>query len=247
MYKFFVSDNQIQEEVVKIVGEDVKHIANVLRLKPLEEIIVGNKDTGKSYISQIIEIEREYVICHKKEEVSDSTESIVAIDLFQGLPKMDKMEYIIQKATEIGVKTIYPVALERCIVKLDSKSEKKKIERWQKIAEVAAKQSKRDYIPCIKNVINVKNICQNMKKYDMIVIAYENEETITLKEVLKQLDRKKDLKIGIVIGPEGGLSRSEVEQLIDAGAKSVTLGKRILRTETASLVILSDIIYEFEL
>ena len=247
MYKFFISQKQIDGETVTITGEDVNHIANVLRLKQLDKIILCNKDEGKSYISEIMQIEKAYIICKILEMVSETTESNVNIDLFQGLPKADKMEYIIQKATEIGVKNIYPVNLERCIVKLDSKSEAKKIDRWQKIAEVASKQSKRDVIPNINNVINIKNICQNAKKYDIILIAYENEDKITIKDVLKSLDKSKKINIGIVIGPEGGLSENEVTELMEAGAKSVSLGKRILRTETAPLVMISDIIYEFDL
>ena len=247
MYKFFISQKQIDGENVKIIGEDVNHIANVLRLKNSDKIILCNNDEQKSYISEIADIKKEYIMCKIIEQVFDTTESKVNVDLFQALPKADKMEYIIQKATEIGVKNIYPVDFERCIVKLDNKSEIKKIDRWQKIAEVAAKQSKRDVIPTIKNVINIKNICQNAKKYDIILVAYENEDKITLKSVLKELNKKDELNIGIVIGPEGGLSEKEVEELVKFGAKSVTLGKRILRTETASLVMLSDIMYEFDL
>lgn len=247
MYKFFISQKQIDGETATITGEDVNHIVNVLRLKQPDKIILCNKDEGKSYISEIMQIEKAYIICKILEMVSETTESNVNIDLFQGLPKSDKMEYIIQKTTEIGVKNIYPVNFERCIVKLDSKSEAKKIDRWQKIAEVASKQSKRDIIPNINNVINIKNICQNAKKYDIILIAYENEDKITIKDVLKSLDKSKKINIGIVIGPEGGLSENEVAELMEAGAKSVSLGKRILRTETAPLVMISDIIYEFDL
>ena len=247
MYKFFIPQEQLEENNATILGEDVNHIVNVLRLKPLEQIILCNKDTEKSYIAQIIKISKESITCQIKEEIIETTESNVSADLFQGLPKADKMEYIIQKATELGIKNIFPVSMERCIVKLDAKTENKKIERWQKIAEVAAKQSKRDSIPTIKNVINIKNICNEVQKYDIIVVAYENEEKTTLKETLKNLNKEKQLKIGIIVGPEGGLSDKEVEMLKEDGAKSVTLGKRILRTETASLVILSNIIYEFEL
>lgn len=247
MYKFFISQKQIDGEIATITGEDVNHIVNVLRLKQLDKLILCNKDEGKSYISEITQIEKAYIFCKILEKISETTESNVNIDLFQGLPKADKMEYIIQKTTEIGIKNIYPVNLERCIVKLDSKAEVKKIDRWQKIAEVAAKQSKRDIIPEIKNVINLKNICQNAKKYDIILIAYENENKITIKNVLKSLDKSKKINIGIVIGPEGGLSENEVSELMEVGAKSVSLGKRILRTETAPLVMISDIIYEFEL
>lgn len=247
MYKFFVEDNQINGNEIKIINEDVKHISNVLRLKKDDKIIVCNKDNAKSYITEIIQFNKEFVKCKIIEEENVCTESKIDVDIFQGLPKADKMEWIIQKATELGVKNIYPVQMERSIVKIDEKSEEKKLERWQKIAEVAAKQSKRDVIPEIKNIINIENICKIIGNYDKILMAYESEELNTLKQELKKLDRTKKIKIGIIIGPEGGLSKKEVDVLIDNGVASITLGKRILRTETASLVILSDIIYEFEL
>ena len=247
MYKFFVNSNQIEEDIAKIIGEDVKHISNVLRLKKEDEILVCTKEEGSNYEAKIIEISKEYIKCKLLEKNTETVESNVNVDIYQGLPKADKMEYIIQKATEIGVRNIYPVKMERCVVKLDSKSEIKKIDRWNKIAEVAAKQSKRDFIPKVENVINIENICQNANKYDIILIAYENEEGNTIKKELKNLDRNKELKIAVVIGPEGGIASKEVEELTLTGAKTVTLGKKILRTETASLVILSDIIYEFEL
>lgn len=213
MYKFFISQKQIDGETATITGEDVNHIANVLRLKQPDKIILCNKDEGKSYISEIMQIEKAYIICKILEMVSETTESNVNIDLFQGLPKSDKMEYIIQKTTEIGVKNIYPVNFERCIVKLDSKSEAKKIDRWQKIAEVSAKQSKRDIIPTIKSLINIKEICQNSKKYDIILLAYENEEKTTIKQELKKLIRNSNLKIAIIVGPEGGMADEEVKDL----------------------------------
>ena len=249
MYKFFINHTQINENKAKIIGKDVNHIANVLRLKKEDRIILCDKNETISYMAEIIEMHRDYIICEIIEEILENIETNVKIDLYQGLPKMDKMEYIIQKATEIGVRDIYPVITKRSIVKLDEKSETKKIERWQKITEVAAKQSKRDYIPKIENVINLENICKNIEKYDIILLAYEEEKENTLKRALKKLEFNldKEIKIGIVIGPEGGLDIEEVNKLKEAGAKSITLGKRILRTETASLVILSDIIYEFEL
>ena len=149
MYKFFVADNQIKNGEAKIIGEDVKHIKDVLRLNVGEDIIICNKNLGISYSANIANISKDEVVCNiiKKNEIT--TETRVNIDIYQGLPKSDKMEYIIQKTTEIGVKNIYPVALERCIAKLDKKDENKKILRWQKIAEAAAKQSKRDFIPQI--------------------------------------------------------------------------------------------------
>ena len=247
MYKFFVANNQIQKEEIKITGEDVNHIKNVLRLNTNDELIVCNNDLAKSYIAKIINISKDEVICRIVEENIDTTESIIDIDLFQGLPKKDKMEYIIQKTTELGIKHIYPIALDRCVVKIDKKDENKKILRWQKIAETAAKQSKRDLIPTIENIINLENICKNISKYDIILLAYENEESNTIKQELQKIDKRENTNIGVVIGPEGGFTEKEVDTLIKAGAKCVTLGKRILRTETAPLVMLSDIIYEFEL
>lgn len=247
MHKFFVSSDQIQNKLVKIIGEDVKHISNVLRLQPLDKVIVCDKSVNNSYVAEIINMNKEYTECNIINKIIETTESDVNIDLFQGLPKSDKMEYIIQKTIEIGVRNIYPVSFERCVVKLDKKTEEKKLDRWKKIAEAAAKQSKRDIISNIENVINIENICQNIEKYDIILLAYENEQNNTLKYELQKLDKNKKLSIGVIIGPEGGLSEKEVDKLITAGAKCVSLGKRILRTETAPLVVLSDIIYEFEL
>lgn len=247
MYKFFVQKNQIEENTVRIIGEDVNHIAKVLRLKKNDKLIIGIKEENSSYETEISQISKEYIICKIITKILETVETKTNVDIYQGIPKSDKMEYIIQKTTEIGVKNIYPVMMERCVVKLDSKSETKKIERWNKIAEVAAKQSKRDFVPKVENIIKVENICQNANKYDIILIAYENEEENTLKAELKKLDKNKELKIAVVIGPEGGIAQEEVERLIVSGAKTVTLGKRILRTETAALVVLSNIIYEFEL
>ena len=245
MYKFFIQNSQIQNNQVKINGEDVNHIKNVLRLNKKEKIIVCNKETCKSYIAELDSITKEEVICNIVEEKLVSTEPAVNIDLFQGLPKSDKMEHIIQKTTELGVKHIYPVIMERCVVKIDKKDESKKIVRWQKIAESAAKQSKRDFIPKVENIINLENICKILPKYDIILLAYENEDSNTLKQELQKI-KKQNANIGVVVGPEGGFTKNEVNILETAGAKCVTLGKRILRTETAPIVLLSNIIYEFD-
>lgn len=154
------------------------------------------------------------------------------------------MELIIQKTTEIGVKKIIPVAMERSIVKLNEKDAKKKIERWQKISEVAAKQSKRDIIPKIENIIKISDLCNKIKGYELFIVAYENEEEITLKQILQE--NKEIKKIGVLVGPEGGIDEKEIEKLVQNGAKTVSLGKRILRTETAPITIASNIVYEFE-
>ena len=156
------------------------------------------------------------------------------------------MELIIQKSVELGADEITPVEMKRSVVKIDEKSKQKKIERWQKISEVAAKQSGRDKVPEINNISNIKNICNLIDKYDIVLLAYENEKENTLKSELIKLKNKNDLKIGVIIGPEGGLEEQEVDLLEKAGAKVVTLGNRILRTETVALVVTGIIMYELE-
>lgn len=243
MPKFFVKDNQVKENIVCIVGTDVNHIANVLRLKVDDEIQVCNEDKGLNYNTKIVEINREFVKCNILEIREAKSEANIHINILQGLPKAEKMELIIQKCTELGVKEITPVEMERCIVKLDGKAESKKQERWQKIAEVAAKQSGRDKIPNINNVINIKNVCYNLASYDIVLVPYENEKNVTLKEVLNKLP-KKDLKIAIIIGPEGGFEEKEIKMLAENNCKIVTLGNRILRTETVAIAMTSVILYE---
>ena len=250
MSKFFVANEQIKDGKIYITGEDVNHIVNVLRLKVDDEILVCDKDSSVTYKTKIIEVLKEKVLCQVIEKVKETTESNVDVTIFQGLPKADKMEYIIQKGTELGVKKIVPVEMKRCIVKFDKKDEVKKIARWQKIAEVAAKQAGRDFIPVIENLIDINEIENISSDFDLIIVAYEEEKIISLKDELKKLKESYDndsrLKIGVVIGPEGGLDKIEVENLKQNGAKVVTLGNRILRTETASIAILSNVMYEFE-
>lgn len=243
MPKFFVKNNQVNENTINIIGTDVNHIANVLRLKIDDEIKVCNVDEGTNYKTQIVEINKENVKCNILEEVESNAEAGVHINILQGLPKAEKMELIIQKCTELGVSEITPVEMERCIVKLDLKSASKKQERWQKIAEVAAKQSGRDKIPTINNVINIKNVCKMLTDYDIVLVPYENEKTVTLKEVLNKLPRK-NLKIAIIIGPEGGFEEKEIQMLEQNNCKIVTLGNRILRTETVAIAMTSVIMYE---
>ena len=246
MYKFFVEDKQIKESIVNIIGEDVNHIKNVLRLEVEEEICICNKETSISFLCKIIELSNDLIICEIIEEIKYTTESNIYIHIFQGLPKSDKFEFIIEKCTEIGVKEITPVSMKRSIVKLEEKDKVKKLNRWQKIAEVAAKQSKRDCILKVNNVINFQNIFENVKDYDILLVAYENEKDNTLKEVLKKYKNKENIKIAVIIGPEGGMDESEINICKDNKFISITLGKRILRTETAPLVVSSNILYELE-
>lgn len=247
MYKFFIRENQIEENRVQIIGEDVNHIKNVLRLKNDDNIQVCNLDTKKTYITKIIEIQPNSIITEILEECTYTTESNISLHIFQGLPKQEKMEQIIQKATEIGVSDITPIKMERCVVKLDEKTASKKIERWQKIAEVAAKQSKRDKIPTIHSCINLKNLYEILKKYDIVIVAYEEEKQVNIKQVLKDAKQNNSKEIALIIGPEGGIAKEEIEFLNTiSNVKIVTLGKRILRTETAPLVLVSCIMYEFD-
>ena len=157
------------------------------------------------------------------------------------------MELIIQKSVELGVYDITPVEMTRCVVKLNDKDKTKKLERWNKISEVAAKQSQRNIIPKINNVITMKNLIDLINEYDSIIVAYEKEKDYTIKQELEKLKQQNAKKIGIVIGPEGGLEEKDVELLKDNGAKVITLGNRILRTETVALNVLSNIMYEFEM
>lgn len=248
MYKFFVNEDQINNNEIKIIGQDVNHIKNVLRLEAGKEICICEKEKAKSYYCRIKQIEKEFIKCEKLEEVSESTETKTYVHIFQGLPKADKLEWIIEKATEIGVKEITPVIMERTIVKLDEKDKNKKLERWRKIAEVASKQSGRDKILKVNNIINFKNIFENFEEYDIVLVAYEKEKNNSLKNVLNNFKKYKNKsKIAALIGPEGGISEAEIEFLKEfSKVQIITLGKRILRTETAPLVLASNIFYEME-
>ena len=237
MPKFFVRQNQVDDGKIVINGQDVKHIRNVLRDKVGEELEICNSETGENFLCSILEFNEDKIWCNIEQKIQEETESNVKVTIFQGLPKADKMEYIIQKSVELGVYDITPVDMKRCVVKLDEKNANKKIERWQKISEVAAKQCGRNIIPQINNVINIKKLCEIVENYDIVLVAYENEENNSLKNELSQI---------IVIGPEGGLEKQDVENLERSGAKIITLGKRILRTETVALNVLSIIMYELE-
>ncbi len=254
MSKFFVKTEQIKNNNIIINGDDVNHIINVLRMKKGDEIQVCNQEIGDNYNAQITQFTKNEVDCEIIERINKTTESNVNITLFQGLPKFEKMELIIQKNTEVGVKRIVPVIMERTVVKIDEKVASRKLERWQKIAEIAAKQSMRDIIPNIDNITKLKEI--DTTEYDVVLVAYENEEHNKLKDELQKLSKKiegtnsnnneENFNIAIVIGPEGGISEKEIELLAEKNVKFVSLGRRILRTETAGLVMAGNILYELE-
>ena len=246
MPKFFIKTENLKEnEEIWITGSDVNHIKNVLRKKIDDKINICNSDTQKNYECVIKNIEENKIVCKILDEVKSLAESNLNITIFQGLPKSDKMELIIQKATELGVKTIVPVITKRTVIKLKDKDKQNKVDRWRKIAEVAAKQSGRDIIPTIENIINIADI--KFDEFDKIFVLYEKEEKISIKDEIEQLknDNKEELNIGIVIGPEGGFAESEIEQLrLNQNVSVVTLGKRILRTETVALVVSGILMYE---
>ena len=246
MPKFFVKSNQISEDKIIITGQDVNHIKNVLRLNVDDDLQICDLDTAINYTCGISKIDNDKIECNIFNQIDLSAESNIHINVFQGIPKSDKMELIIQKCVELGVNEITPVEMKRCVAKIEDKAKNKKIERWQKISEVAAKQCGRDRVPKINNIINIKNICNQDLEYDIVILAYENEKENTLKNELLRLKNKtnENLKIGVIIGPEGGLDKEEVEFLKENGAKSITLGKRILRTETVAFVLASIIMYE---
>ena len=251
MPKFFVENNQIKNDTIYIKDKDVNHIKKVLRKNIEDEITICNENTKQDYLCKIINIEENEIICKILKELETNVESNIEVSIFQGLPKADKMELIIQKSVELGVQDITPIEMKRCVVKLKEKDKTKKIERWQKISEVAAKQCGRNYIPKINNIENLKEISEKIKDYDVVLVAYEEEKENTLKNELKLLkkdnkENNKKIKIAIVIGPEGGMDKEEINTLEKNGAKIITLGKRILRTETVALNILSIIMYELE-
>lgn len=246
MQKFFVEKQQIKEDKITIIGTDVNHIKNVLRYQAGDKIQIGDKESKDTYIAIIEKCNSEEIQCKMIEKKERNKKKEIQIDLYQGLPKADKMEWIIQKTTELGIASIIPVAMERSIVKIQEKEVSKKIDRWQKIAEVAAKQSKREEIPKIHTIMNLQQVLEKIKEYDLFITAYEEEKEKTLKQVLRELKVENEIKIGILIGPEGGISLREIEKLKEKQTQIITLGDRILRTETAPIAITSMIMYELE-
>ncbi len=249
MPKFFVTSEDIHQEEIKITGKDVNHIKNVLRKKIGEELTICNQDLSTDYLCKIIRMQEDSIQCHIIKQLDTNSEANIKVSIFQGLPKADKMEWVIQKAVELGVYDITPIEMKRCVVKLTDKDKIKKLQRWQKIAEVAAKQSGRNRIPSINKIESIKNICNLCSDYDIVIVAYENEKENKLKYELQKLKHlpTEDFKIAVLIGPEGGIDASEIQLLKEKEAKIVTLGNRILRTETVALNVLSIIMYELEI
>ncbi|WDV44549.1 16S rRNA (uracil(1498)-N(3))-methyltransferase [Clostridiaceae bacterium M8S5] len=242
MNRFFIEDSFVDNRVT-IKGDDVKHIKNVLRLSIGDQISLCDGNDNE-YIAEIKAINNKDVMCEMLSKCDIKRESNIKITLYQALTKGQKMDLIIQKAVELGVNEICPVQTKRCVsVIKDISKENKKVNRWNKIAYEAAKQSKRGIIPSVKNILTFKELLEDMEKLDEIIVPYECEQKNSIKNLLKTVDAK---SIGIVIGPEGGFEEEEINMLREKQASIVTLGNRILRTETAGLATIAVIMYELD-
>lgn len=245
MHWFYVENSQIGENSIRITGSDVNHIKNVLRMEKGERIVICNGE-GTDYFCEIETIEADHIVAKIMEMNDTQSELQTKIYLFQGLPKKDKMELIIQKTVELGVFEIIPVAMKRCVTKIeDKKKEQKKLERWQAIATAAAKQSGRGRIPKIHKVLNFDEAIAYAKELEYGLVPYELAEG--MKQSHAQINEAcKHKSIAVFIGPEGGFDENEIEKVLSAGLHPISLGKRILRTETAGLTTVSILMYELE-
>ena len=244
MHWFYVENSQIEEDRIKICGADVNHIKNVLRMKVGERLHISDGN-NQTYLCEIMDIEPEKVTASIIEVLEKDTELPSRIYLFQGLPKSDKMELIVQKAVELGVYEIIPVATKRAVVKLDDKKALKKVERWSSISESAAKQSGRVCVPSVHEVLSYKEALCYAEQLDVVLIPYELAEGLdATREIVSSI--LPGQSVGIFIGPEGGFEVAEIEAAVAKGVKPITLGKRILRTETAGLTMLSILMYHLE-
>ena len=243
MPKFFTARENIKDTTLIIDSEDANHLKKVLRINVGDKITVCD-GAGIDYTVKVSEIGKNEIECDIIDRQKSDTEPNINITLYQGLPKAAKMDYIIQKNTELGISKIVPAKLARCVVKLENKAaEDKKCERWQKIAIASAKQSGRGIVPVIDNPMTVDEIIEDVKDYDLVFVPYECEDQSRLKTIVESVPDAKD--IAFIIGPEGGFDISEIEKLKAAGIKTVTLGKRILRTETAAEAVVSMLMYAY--
>ena len=244
MQHFFVTPSQVEDDKIYIEGSDVNHIKNVLRMRIGEELAISDGNNVK-YICHVAEFAEDSVFCQIDETLPLDTELPAKIYLFQGLPKQDKMELISQKCVELGVHEIIPVIMKRSIVKLDEKKAKKKVERWNGIALAAAKQAGRGIIPKVSPVTSYKDALIRAKDMDLVLVPYELAGGMeTTKEIFASV--KPGQSIGIFIGPEGGFDTEEVEMAKAIGGKIITLGRRILRTETAGFTVLAALMFQLE-
>ena len=242
MDRFFVDKKNIdlENKVCKITGDDVKHIYKVLRCKTGDELEICDKENTE-YIGKIFSIDKNEVLLDIIKEVDIKRESDLKVRLYQGLPKSTKMEIILQKLTEIGVDEIVLVQTKRSVAKIEDKKEDKKLERWERIIYEASKQSKRGKIPKLRGILSFKEALEDIENNNLNIACYENEKTNSIKNSIKGVNID---SIGIFIGPEGGFDEEEIKLMEKNDVKSVSLGNRILRTETASVVASSIVLYE---
>ncbi|TCP53310.1 16S rRNA (uracil1498-N3)-methyltransferase [Tumebacillus sp. BK434] len=242
MQRYFVEPEGIQGDRVTITGDDVKHIVRVMRMEPGDEVIVCD-GVGHAYRVELTGLGSEQVTGRIAERLAGTSEARVKITLAQGLPKGDKMDLIVQKGTEAGISRFLPVEMARCIVQYDNKKEQKRRERWQKIAKEAAEQAHRTIIPSVGVGMTFKQLLNHLDGFDLVIVPYEGEKARGLRDVLQEHGQPEH--ICVVIGPEGGIADGEIEAALAAGAIPVTLGPRIMRTETAGLVAAACICYQF--
>ena len=243
MYQFFVEDDQIGADVINITGADVNHIRNVLRMKPGEKVRISNQ-RGRDFLCSVAALSEHEVLSNIAQRDIKSTELSSRIYLFQGIPKGERMETVIEKAVELGVYEIIPVAMKYCVVKLDEKKAQKKVARWQEIARSAAKQSKRSLIPQIHPIMGFREAAAYATQCDRCLVPYENEEGMAAAR--RAFEHLADAgSISVFIGPEGGFAEEEIGALRDQ-ALVLSLGARILRTDTAAITMLSLLMMELE-
>lgn len=244
MHHFFVTPQQISGDKIRIEGGDVNHMKNVLRMKLHEKAEISDGES-RTYLCEVEAYEEDVAVLHILEEMEADTEPASNLYLFQGLPKSDKMELIVQKAVELGVYQVIPVAMKRSVVRLDDKKAAKKAERWNSIAESAAKQAGRSRIPEVTMPLSYKEALKMAEELDVTLLPYELAGGMEVtREVIRQI--KSGQSVGIFIGPEGGFEPEEVDAAVSMGAKVITLGRRILRTETAGLATLAVLMFELE-
>lgn len=245
MFQFFVEESAVGGDAIYIEDNDVNHIKNALRMKPGEKIRVCTRGgDGACYMCEISEITDDTVTASILYKEENTSELPARIHLFQGLPKGDKMELVIQKSVELGAFEIIPVAMKNCVVKLDDKKAAKKVQRWQAVSESAAKQSKRMMIPQISDVMSFKEAFEYASKMDVILLPYENAAGMAPTKAAFESVRP-GTDVAVFIGPEGGFDPSEIS-LAEGKSEIISLGSRILRTETAGLAVLSMLMYVLE-
>ncbi len=236
MFNFFVKSEKLSDGRFYIDGADYNHIKNVLRMKTGDTFLVSCE--GASHLCALVSFENDTAVCEVIEENYNDTELPIKIYLFQGLPKSDKMDFIVQKAVELGAYAVIPTEMEHCVVKLDDKKKKQRVERWQSISESAAKQSKRNIIPKVFECMSYKTALEFASTLDLLLVPYESANGMcATKQSLTKIT--KGMSVGIIIGSEGGFSDTEIEAARQTCGEIISLGKRILRTETAAVTAMS--------